>query len=96
MLKYSNLKTIIRIIICIHQSLEIHIPMKLLTAHLQDVNESYFQHFRTAMAFAIRMFFGALACAVHALAPFLFEQTGSAAISDLHERMVVKRREPKN
>jgi hypothetical protein len=38
------------------------------------------------------MFFGAIACFLHALLPFAFQHTGSDCIESLHERMVVKRR----
>lgn len=37
------------------------------------------------------MMLAALACLVHALLPFVFEKTGSRAISGLHDRMVVNR-----
>jgi hypothetical protein len=33
-----------------------------------------------------------IACLVHALLPFLFSRTGSAAIAELNDRMVVSRR----
>ena len=65
--------------------------MKVLTRHLDSVGESYFQHLRHAMSFAVHMFLGALACLVHAVAPFLFEKTGSRCIEALHDRMVVNR-----
>ena len=65
--------------------------MKFLTSHLDSVGETYFQHFRHAMSFAVAMFFGATACLVHALFPFLFEKTGSDCIKTLHDRMVVNR-----
>ena len=65
--------------------------MRQLTAHLDAVEESYFQHLRHAMSFAVEMFAGSLACLVHALLPFLFERTGSDCIRRLHDRMVVNR-----
>ena len=70
--------------------------MKFLTQHLDDVDETYFQHMRFALSFAGHMLIGAIACAIHAVAPFLFVSTGSQRIKFLHERMVVTRREPKH
>lgn len=65
--------------------------MKFLTAHLDDVEESYFEHMRFALGFAIEMLAASFACAVHALMPFLFSKTGSNCIVRLHERMVTNR-----
>ena len=61
--------------------------------HLDEVNESYFEHMGNAMSFAGHMLTGAIACAIHAIAPGLFRSTGSGRIEYLHERMVVTRRE---
>ena len=66
--------------------------MNLFTRHLDTVGESYLQHARHAFGFSAAMFFGSLACLVHALLPFLFEKTGSDCIRRLHDRMVVNRR----
>ena len=66
--------------------------MKRLTAHLNEVDETYFEHMRFAFGFAIEMLFASLACAVHALLPFLFTKTGSKCIERLHDRMVVNRK----
>ncbi len=60
--------------------------------HLDEVNESYFEHMGNAMSFAGHMLTGALGCAIHAIAPGLFRSTGSSRIEYLHERMVVMRR----
>lgn len=64
---------------------------RLLARHLDSVNETYLEHMGHAMGFAAVMAFGAVACFVHALLPFLFERTGSDCIRRLHERMVVNR-----
>ena len=64
---------------------------RLFTEHPASVDESYGEHLLMAGSFSLRLFLGALACLVHALLPFLFVQTGSAIITDLHERMVTKR-----
>ncbi|NNC64280.1 MAG: hypothetical protein HKN84_05815 [Gammaproteobacteria bacterium] len=46
---------------------------------------------RTALGFSFTMLVSAVCCAVHAFLPFLFTKTGSAAIEDLHQRMVRQR-----
>lgn len=61
------------------------------TQHPASVGESYAEHFGQAMRFSGRMFIGAFCCAVHAVFPFLFEKTGSACITELHDRMVTNR-----
>jgi hypothetical protein len=38
------------------------------------------------------MVFAGMACIVHGVLPFLFVRTGSRAIADLNDRMVVNRR----
>lgn len=68
--------------------------MNRLTRHLDEVNESYFEHMANAMSFAGHMLIGAIACATHAIAPNLFESTGSNRIKFLHDRMVVMRKNP--
>ncbi|HEX4076289.1 MAG TPA: DUF6356 family protein, partial [Candidatus Acidoferrales bacterium] len=61
------------------------------TEHPATVGETYGQHFQTALGFSMSMIGGGLACLVHAVFPFLFETTGSAAIRSLHERMIAHR-----
>jgi len=61
------------------------------THHPASVGETYGQHFLAAMGFSLRMLHGAFCCAVHAVFPFLCERTASAAICELHERMVTHR-----
>ncbi len=61
------------------------------TSHPRDVGESYREHFGVAMGFSAAMIAGGLACAVHALLPFLFTTTGSRTIRRLHGRMVANR-----
>lgn len=62
-----------------------------MNSHLNRVNESYFQHMRHALSFTLGMFAGALCCLVHAIFPFLFENTGSQIVQRLHDRMVTNR-----
>ena len=63
----------------------------LFTEHPASVDESYGEHLAMALSFGLRMMAGALACMVHAVLPFLFVKTGSAAIAELHDRMVANR-----
>jgi hypothetical protein len=70
-------------------------PMNLLRAftdHPASVGETYTEHLARATCFGVRMIAAGIACLVHALLPFLFERTGSAAIAELNDRMVVNRR----
>ena len=62
------------------------------TEHPHSIGETYWQHQRHAAGFAFSLFAAGAACLVHALAPALFERTGSRMIGELHDRMVVNRR----
>ncbi len=62
------------------------------TEHPASVDETYTEHMGVAFSFFLRMFPASLACLVHAFLPFLFVKTGSNAIAELNERMVVSRR----
>jgi len=62
------------------------------TEHPASVDESYGVHLVRALAFGTRMVLAGIACLVHGLLPFLFVHTGSRAIAELNERMVLRRR----
>jgi hypothetical protein len=62
------------------------------TEHPASVGESYLEHLFRAMYFGVRMVFAGVACLVHGVLPFLFVRTGSRAIAELNDRMVVNRR----
>ncbi len=66
--------------------------MRPFTEHPASVGESYLEHCAAASCFGARMVFAGLACLVHGFLPFLFVRTGSRAISELNDRMVVHRR----
>lgn len=66
------------------------------TNHPASVGETYWQHLAAAAGFAWRMMLASAACLIHALLPFLFEKTGSRAITQLHDRMVVNRHRQAN
>jgi Family of unknown function (DUF6356) len=61
------------------------------TDHPASVGESYGEHMSQAVFFGTRMLFAGFACLVHGVLPFLFVRTGSRAIVELNERMVVNR-----
>ncbi len=66
--------------------------LRAFTEHPASVGESYGEHMGRAACFGLRMMAAGIACLVHALLPFLFVRTGSAAIAELNDRMVVNRR----
>lgn len=65
---------------------------RLFLDHPHAMGESYFEHQRMALSFALQLFAASIACAVHALIPGLCVSTGSRAVADLNERLVVSRR----
>lgn len=62
------------------------------TEHPASVGESYGEHLLRATYFGARMVFAGFACLLHGLLPFLCVRTGSRAIAELNDRMVVNRR----
>lgn len=60
--------------------------------HPHSVGESYGQHWCKAMSFALALFASALACLLHAFVPGLCKRTASRTVTELHERMVTRRR----
>jgi hypothetical protein len=66
--------------------------LDLFKEHPASVGETYFEHMGMASSFGVRMVFAGTACLLHGFFPFLFVKTGSKAIAELHDRMVVKRR----
>ncbi|MFT4937964.1 MAG: hypothetical protein ACI88A_000986 [Paraglaciecola sp.] len=59
--------------------------------HPKSVDETYIQHFFTAMSFSMKLFKAAIACFIHALVPGFCIKTGSKAITELHLKMVTFR-----
>lgn len=64
-----------------------------LKSHLNDVDETYFEHMAHASGFGFEMIIGGLACLLHGLFPFAFVTSGSNCIDRLYNRMVVNRRD---
>jgi hypothetical protein len=71
--------------------MEIRMFRRLFLTHPASVGETYFEHLRVALGFALAMLGGGLACAVHAVVPALFTRTGSRTIEVLHRRMIESR-----
>lgn len=65
---------------------------RLFTDHPASVNETYWQHFATAMGFGLSMIWGGLVCFVHALIPGVGCTKASEMIDELHDRMITNRR----
>ena len=64
---------------------------RLFTEHPSSVGESYAEHCIHAANFGKSMLFGAMACFVHAVFPWVCTTVGSRAVLRLHDRMVVHR-----
>jgi hypothetical protein len=64
----------------------------LFTEHPASVDETYLEHFGSALYFGTKMIVAGVACVIHGLLPAVFVTRGSDTIRTLHERMVLKRR----
>jgi len=60
---------------------------RLFLSHPQQAGESYFQHQRVALSFALPLLGAGLAAVIHALVPGLCETTAGDAIRKLHARL---------
>lgn len=59
--------------------------------HLDSVGETYFQHLTHAGRFGFKLIGAGAACLLHGLVPGLCCTTGSRAVTELHDSMVVNR-----
>jgi hypothetical protein len=57
------------------------------TEHPASAGETYGEHMRVALSFALPLAKAAIAALVHAFLPFLFTTTASARVKTLHDRM---------
>jgi Family of unknown function (DUF6356) len=62
-------------------------------SHLEQAGEGYFQHMRCALSFAWRMICGGFCVVVHAFFPNVLCKKGSSCIAELHDDMVLHRKE---
>ena len=53
--------------------------------HLNEVNETYFQHMRIAFKIGFTMLMTGVFCLIHGLIPGLFKKTGSNQIAKMYE-----------
>jgi hypothetical protein len=60
---------------------------RLFLSHPQSLGESYFQHQRVALSFALPLLGASLAAFLHALVPAACERTAGDTIRKLHERL---------
>jgi len=60
---------------------------RLFAAHPRSVNESYLQHQRVALSYALPLLGAGLAALVHALVPGLCQKTAGNAIRRLNARL---------
>jgi len=60
---------------------------RLFLSHPQKAGESYFQHQRVALSFALPLLGAGLAATIHAIIPGLCETTAGDAIRRLHARL---------
>ena len=60
---------------------------RLFLSHPRSVGESYFQHQRVALSFALPLLWAGLAATMHAFVPVVFERTAGDIIRKLHDRL---------
>ena len=53
--------------------------------HLNEVNETYFQHMRIVFTIGFNMLLTGVLCLIHGLIPGLFKKTGSKQIAKMYE-----------
>ena len=59
----------------------------LFTEHPSSLGETYPQHMRASLSYAVPLLGAAMAAFVHAVFPFLHTTTASAAVKRLYDRM---------
>jgi hypothetical protein len=60
---------------------------RLFLSHPASVGESYFQHQRIALSFALPLLGASLAAFLHALVPAVCERTAGNTIRELYDRL---------
>lgn len=55
--------------------------------HLDDINQTYWQHFKAAVTLSLRFFIAAPLLLIHALLPNIFVNAGSNVIEAYHRMM---------
>ena len=54
-------------------------------AHLNEVEEGYFEHFGAALTISGRLAKAAVACALHAIIPGICTRTASRCVAEVHQ-----------
>lgn len=57
------------------------------TKHPASLGETYFEHMRASLSYAVPLLGASMAAFVHAIFPFLFTTTASATVKQLYARM---------
>ncbi len=60
--------------------------------HLQDVNMTYWQHFRFVLSCLPYLFFATVFFIIHAIIPGLFTNTASAIVSELDFKLMLSKK----
>jgi hypothetical protein len=60
---------------------------RLFLSHPQQTGETYFQHQRVALSFALPLLGAGFAAVAHAFVPGIFQRTAGDAIRRLHQRL---------
>ena len=55
--------------------------------HLDEIDESYWQHLRAALRFSRRLAGASAACALHAFIPGLCTRSASRTVAELHAEL---------
>ena len=53
--------------------------------HLNEINETYFQHMAIAFKISINLFLTSVICLIHGFIPGLFKKTASNMIVKMHK-----------
>jgi hypothetical protein len=65
---------------------------RLFLDHPRSVGETYFEHQRNALGYAVSMLAGGIACLLHSLIPGMFATTGSRMVRKLYDQMLLNRK----
>ena len=65
----------------------------LFTEHPASVDETYLEHFGSAIYFGTKMIVAGVACVVHGVLPAVFVTRGSDTVRALHERVMKRRKD---
>jgi hypothetical protein len=58
--------------------------------HLDEVDESYFEHLAAALGFAFALAKASVACGIHAVVPAFCTHTASRSVAELQARLVMR------